>query len=76
MRSSDKTTDDAHRRFERIESARSRLGALADTLASPRCTMEKRTAAQEAVAAILGETGAGRWVTAVVTDTVTHDLRQ
>ena len=53
MRSSDKRSDDAARRFGRIEDARRRLVDLNETLSSTRCRMKTRASVDDAVATIL-----------------------
>ncbi len=76
MRSSDKRSDDAARRFSRIEEARRRLVDLNETLSSARCRMRTRASVDDAVAAILMDTGAARFLRAVVADDTTYEHRQ
>ena len=76
IRSSDKRADDAARRFSRIEAARRRLAELNETLSSPRSRLKTRASLDDAVAAILKETGAARFLRAVVADDVTYEHRQ
>ena len=76
MRSSDKRSDDAARRFSRIEDARRRLVDLNETLSSTRCRMKTRAAVDDAVATILKDTGAARFLRAVVADDTTYEHRQ
>jgi transposase len=76
IRSSDKRADDAARRFSRIEVARRRLAELNETLPSPRSRLKTRASLDDAVAAILKETEAARWVHPVVADDVTYEHRQ
>jgi transposase len=76
IRSSDKRVHDGVARSERIERARSRLGALADKLASGRSKMSSLSAVEDATAAALAETGASRWVRAEVSEVVETSHRQ
>lgn len=76
MRSSDKRSDDAARRFSRIEDARRRLVDLNETLSSTRCRMKTRASVDDAVATILKDTGAARFLRAVVADDTTYEHRQ
>lgn len=76
VRSSEKRADDAARRFSRIEEARRRLAELSESLSSPRSRVKTRASLEDALAAILKDTGAARWVHPVVADDVTYEHRQ
>jgi transposase len=76
IRSSDKRGHDAAVRTDRIERARVSLGELDESLRSRRCRLKSKAAVEDAATAILKETGAARWVKAVVTDTMEFEHRQ
>ncbi len=76
IRSSTKRAHDAAARLDRIERARAGLAALSVSLSSARCRLKSRTAVEEEAATILKDTGASRFVTVKVTDTVVHEHRQ
>lgn len=76
IRSSDKRADDAARRFSRIEEARRRLAELSASLSSSRSRIKTRASLDDALAAILKETGAARFLHPVVADDVTYEHRQ
>ena len=76
IRSSDRRADDAARRFSRIEEARRRLAELNETLSSARSRMKTRASVDDALAAILKDTGAARFLRAAVADDVTYEHRQ
>jgi hypothetical protein len=76
VRSSSKRTDDAAARLDRIERACARLAELNENLSSTRCRLKSRAAVQDAADAVLGETGATRWVRTQVNDAVEHEHRQ
>lgn len=76
IRSSDKRDHDAAARADRIDAARRALAELDEGLKSKRRRLKTRSAVEEAVAGILAERGATRWVRAEVTDTVVHEHRQ
>ncbi|MGH2867717.1 MAG: IS1634 family transposase [Solirubrobacteraceae bacterium] len=76
IRSSDKRQHDAAARANRIEATRAALAELDDGLSSKRRRLKTRSAIEEAVAGILAERGAARWVRAEVTDTVVYEHRQ
>jgi transposase len=74
IRSSDKQIRDGLARHGRIERALASLGELGAKLASTRCKLRSRRAAEDAAAAAV--TGAERWVRVEVTDTVEVEHRQ
>jgi len=76
IRSSQKRDQDAARRADRIQRSRAALAELETKLSSPRCQIKSATAVEDAVAAILSEAGATRWVRAEVTDTIEAEHRQ
>jgi len=76
IRSSDKRRHDAAARTDRIERARVALGELNESLRSKRSRLRTQAAVEEAVAAIVKETGAGQWVRVAVTDTIDYEHRQ
>ena len=76
IRSSDKRGHDGAARTDRIERARVALGELNESLGSKRSRLRTQAAVEEAVAAIVKETGAGRWVRATVGDTIDYEHRQ
>lgn len=76
VHSSAKQHRDETARSERIERARRSLQELAERLAGPRARVSSRVAAEEAAAALLASTGAERWVTVTVTETVEQRYRQ
>ena len=76
IRSSDKRCHDAAIRSDRIDRARIAVGELDERLRSKRSRLRTQSAVEEAVAAILTETGTGRWVKVTVTDTVDYEHRQ
>ncbi len=76
IRSSDKRRHDAAIRSDRIDRARIAVGELDESLRSKRSRLRTQSAVEEAVAAILTETGADRWVKVTVTDTADDEHRQ
>jgi len=76
VHSSSKQRRDETARAERIERARRALAELSERLAGPRARVTTRVAAEEAAAALLASTGAERWVTVTVTETVEERYRQ
>jgi transposase len=76
VHSSAKQRHDEAARAERIERARRALTELSERLAGPRARVSSRVAAEEAAAALLASTGAERWVTVIVTETVEERYRQ
>jgi len=63
-------------RAERIHRARTALTELSQRLAGPRARVTTRLAAEEAAAAILTSSGAERWITVTVGETVEERYRQ
>ena len=76
VHSSAKQRHDEAARTERIERARRALTELSERMASPRARITDRVAAEEAAAALLASSGAERWVTVTVTETVQERYRQ
>jgi transposase len=76
VHSSAKQRRDETARAERIERARRALEELSERLAGPRARITTRVAAEEAAAALLASTGAERWVSVAVTETVEERYRQ
>ena len=76
VHSSAKQHRDETARAERIDRARRALQELSERLAGPRARVTTRVAAEEAATAMLASTGAERWVTATVTETVEERYRQ
>ncbi|MCA1699967.1 MAG: transposase, partial [Actinobacteria bacterium] len=74
--SSAKQRHDEDARAERIERARRALEELTVRLSGPRARISSRVAAEEAAAAILASSGAERWVSFTVTETVEERYRQ
>jgi transposase len=76
VHSSSKQRRDETARSERIDRARRALQELSERLAGPRARVTTRVAAEEATAALLASTGAERWVSVTVTETVEERYRQ
>jgi transposase len=76
VHSSSKQRRDETARVERIERARRALQELSERLSGPRARVTTRVAAEEAAAALLASTGAERWVTVTVTETIEESYRQ
>ena len=76
VHSSSKQRRDETARAERIDRARRALQELSKRLAGPRARITTRVAAEEAAAALLASSGAERWVTVAVTETVEERYRQ
>jgi hypothetical protein len=76
IRSSDKRVHDGIARSGRIERARCKLAALSDKLTSGRSKLSSLAAVEDAVAAVLAETGAAKWVRAEVSEVVEVSHRQ
>ncbi len=76
VHSSAKQHHDQIARTERIDRARHHLTDLSERLAGPRARITTRVAAEEAAAALLGTSGAERWVSVTVTETVEERYRQ
>ena len=76
IRSSTKTALDAKARADRIGRTVQRLTDLNERLAGPKSRLKTKVAVEEAVAAILDDTGAGRWLTTEVTDRAEEHFRQ
>jgi transposase len=76
IHSSAKQHRDETARAERIDRARHALCELSERLAGPRARITTRVAAEEAAAALLATSGAERWVTVAVTETVEERYRQ
>ncbi len=76
VHSSSKQRRDETARAERIERARRALHELSERLSGPRARVSTRVAAEEAAAALLASTGAERWVSVTVTETIEERYRQ
>jgi transposase len=76
VHSSSKQHRDETARAERIDRARRALGELSERLAGPRARITTRVAAEEAAAALLATSGAERWVSVTVTESVEERYRQ
>ncbi|MGH9077937.1 MAG: hypothetical protein ACRDY0_10880, partial [Acidimicrobiales bacterium] len=76
IRSSQKRDQDAAARANRIERARAGLAELAAKLASTRCQIRSKTAAEDAAVSVLAEAGATRWVRVEVGETIDVEHRQ
>jgi len=76
VHSTAKAARDAAARQARIEAGTTAMDALADKLSRPRCRTHSRVAAEQAAAAALTDTGATRWVTFTITETVVKDYKQ
>jgi transposase len=76
VHSSSKQHRDETARTERIDRARSALAELSERLAGPRARVTTRVAAEEAAAALLTTSGAERWVTVTVSETIEERYRQ
>jgi transposase len=76
VHSSAKQHRDETARAERIDRARHTLTELSERLAGPRARITTRVAAEEAAAALLSTSGAERWVSVTVTETVEERYRQ
>ena len=76
VHSSAKQHRDETARVERIDRARHALTELSERLAGPRARITTRVAAEEAAAALLTTSGAERWVSVTVTETVEERYRQ
>jgi len=76
VHSSSKQRRDETARTERIDRARNALAELSERLAGPRARVSTRVAAEEAASALLAATGAERWVTVTVTETIEERYRQ
>jgi transposase len=76
IRSSTKIALDTKARSDRVERAVARLAELRERLKGPKSRLKTRVAVEEAVAAILGDTGAGRWVATEVTEQTEEHFRQ
>jgi transposase len=76
VHSSAKQHRDETARAERIDRARRTLSELSDRLAGPRARITTRVAAEEAAAALLATSGAERWVSVTVTETIEERYRQ
>ena len=76
IRSSTKTALDAKARADRIERAVQRLTDLNERLAGPKSRLKTKVAVEQAVATILDDTGAGRWLATEVTDKTEERFRQ
>jgi transposase len=76
VHSSTKQHRDETARTDRIDRARHALSELSERLAGPRARVSTRVAAEEAAAALLASTGAERWVTLTVTETIEEHYRQ
>jgi len=76
IRSSTKTALDAKARADRIERAAQRLGDLNGRLAGPKSRLKTKVAVEEAVAAILDDTGTARWLATEITDKAEEHFRQ
>ncbi len=63
-------------RTERIDRASQALTELSERLAGPRARITTHVAAEEAAGALLATSGAERWVTVTVTETVEERYRQ
>jgi len=76
VHSSSKQHRDERARSERIDRARRALTELSERLAGPRARITTRVAAEEAAAVLLATSGAERWVTVTITETVEERYRQ
>ncbi len=76
VHSSSKQHRDETARTERIDRARHALAELSERLSGPRARITTRVAAEEAAAALLASTGAERWVTVTITETIEERYRQ
>jgi len=76
IRSSQKRSIDAAARTDRIERAGGGLDELKARLAAPRCRLKTRVAIEAAAAAIVADTGAGRWARFDVAEHVEVTHRQ
>jgi transposase len=76
VHSSSKQYRDETARTDRIDRARRALAELSARLSGPRARVSTRVAAEEAATALLASTGAQRWVTVTVTDTIEERYRQ
>jgi transposase len=76
VHSSSKQRRDETARTERIDRARHALQELSERLAGPRARITTRVAAEETAAALLATSGAERWVSVTVTETVEERYRQ
>ncbi|MGH2843119.1 MAG: IS1634 family transposase [Solirubrobacteraceae bacterium] len=76
VHSSVKQHHDETARSDRIDRARHALAELSERLAGPRARITTRVAAEEAAAALLSVSGAERWVSVTVTETVEERYRQ
>jgi len=63
-------------RSQRIERARAALGELNERMAGPRARVTTRAGAEDAAAEILDTSGAERWITLAVTETIEERYRQ
>ncbi|MGH3097252.1 MAG: IS1634 family transposase [Streptosporangiales bacterium] len=76
VHSTAKAARDAATRQARIEAGAAAMDALADKLSRPRCRTHSRVAAEQAAAAALADTGAARWVSFTIAETVIKDYKQ
>ncbi len=76
VHSSAKQRRDEAARAEKIERARRALEELSERVATPRARITTRVAAEEATTAVLTASGAERWVSFTVTETVEERYRQ
>jgi transposase len=67
---------DERSRAEKIDRARQALGELQARMAGPRARITSRVAAEEAAAATLAASGAERWVSFTITETIEKRYRQ
>jgi hypothetical protein len=76
VHSTDKAARDATTRSARTEAGVAAIEALAARLAGPKCRLKTRVAVTEAASAALDQTGAGRWISATVGETVEESFSQ
>ena len=71
-----KAARDEHARRSRIEAGAAAIDALNTKLAGPKTRLKTRAAVEQAAAAALADTGAARWLTVTITETIEEDFRQ
>ena len=71
-----KAARDQHARQARIEAGVAAIDALTTKLAGPKTRLRTRRAVEAAAAAALADTGAARWLTVTITETIEEDFRQ
>jgi hypothetical protein len=76
VHSTDKAARDATTRSARTEAGVAAIEALAARLAGPKCRLKTRVAVTEAATAALDHTGASRWISATVGETIEESFSQ